>query len=159
EDELDLIQRSLSGTGRGLVLTGPSGRGKTRPATQAVRGRDCVPVTGTPHSRHLPFAAFARLLPEPGTLHRAPHHLSGTRTLLVDDAHLLDDASAALLHQIAVHGRTRLLVVVTDDEPLPAAVFRLWTGELLPRLALTPLPREETTRLLSADADSGPEPL
>ncbi|MET8670060.1 hypothetical protein ABZV87_37700, partial [Streptomyces tendae] len=28
------------------------------------------------------------------------------RLLLVDDAHLLDGASAALLHQLAVHGRT-----------------------------------------------------
>lgn len=159
EDELDLIRRSLSGARRGLVVTGPAGRGKTRLVTEAVHGTDCARVTGTPHSRHLPFAAFAHLLPEPVTLHRALHHFSGVRTLLVDDAHLLDDASAALLHQLAAHGRTRLLVVVTDGEPVPAAVSRLWTGELLPRLALAPLPREETVRLLSADAERRPEPL
>lgn len=159
EDELDLIRRSLSGARPGVVVTGPAGRGKTRLVTEAVRGTDCARVTGTPHSRHLPFAAFATLLSEPVTLHRALDHLSSVRTLLVDDAHLLDDASAALVHQLAVHGRTRLLIAVTDDEPVPAAVSRLWTGELLPRLALAPLPREETTRLLSADAGGHPEPL
>ncbi|MBT3150456.1 hypothetical protein HTV45_06065 [Streptomyces sp. CHD11] len=155
-----MIRRSLSGARRGTVVSGPAGRGKTRLVTEAVRDTDCARVTGTPHSRHLPFAAFAPLLPEPVTLHHALRHLSSVRTLLVDDAHLLDDASAALVHQLAVHGPSRLLVVVTDDdEPVPAAVSRLWTGELLPRLALAPLPREETTRLLSADEDSRPEPL
>ncbi|MFJ5561640.1 LuxR C-terminal-related transcriptional regulator [Streptomyces sp. NPDC093250] len=159
EDELDLIRRSLRGARRGIVVTGPAGRGKTRLVTEAVRGTDCARVTGTPQSRHLPFAAFAPLLPASPTLHRALHHLSDVRTLLIDDAHLLDDASAALVHQLAVHGRVRLLVVVTDGEPVPAAVSRLWTGELLPRLPLAPLPPEETTRLLSADAGNAPEPL
>ncbi|QEU88917.1 LuxR family transcriptional regulator AbsR2 [Streptomyces viridosporus] len=159
EDELDLVRRSLTGARRGLVVTGPAGRGKTRLVTEAVRGTDCAHVTGTPRTRDLPFAAFAPLLPEAVTLHRALHLLSGTRTLLVDDAHLLDDASAALVHQLAVRGRTRLLVVVTDGEPVPAAVSRLWTGELLPRLALPELPREETARLLEADAHRPLEPL
>ncbi|KAF3468708.1 helix-turn-helix transcriptional regulator [Streptomyces sp. Tu 3180] len=159
EDELDLVRRSLTGARRGLVVTGPAGRGKTRLVTEAVRGTDCARVTGTPQTRDLPFAAFAALLPEPVTLHRALHLLSGTRTLLVDDAHLLDDASAALLHQLAVQGRTRLLVVVTDGEPAPAAVSRLWTGELLPRLALPELSREETARLLAAGTRHALEPL
>ncbi|MGW4026855.1 hypothetical protein, partial [Streptomyces sp. NPDC005009] len=159
EDELDLVRRSLTGAGRGLVVTGPAGRGKTRLVTEAVRGTDCARATGTPGTRHLPFAAFAPLLPEPATLHLALRRLSGVRTLFVDDAHLLDDASAALVHQLAVHGRTRLLIVVTDGEPVPAAVSRLWAGELLPRLALPPLSREDTARLLAAGADSVPEPL
>ncbi|MFF9486377.1 LuxR C-terminal-related transcriptional regulator [Streptomyces sp. NPDC014676] len=159
EDELDLVRRSPTGAGRGLVVTGPAGRGKTRLVTEAVRGTDRARVTGTPGTRHLPFAAFAPLLPEPVTLHRALRRLSEVRTLFVDDAHLLDDASAALVHQLAVHGRTRLLVVVTDGEPVPAAVSRLWTGELLPRLALPPLPREDTARLLAAGGGPAPEPL
>jgi DNA-binding CsgD family transcriptional regulator len=159
EDELGLVRRSLTGVRRGLVVTGPAGRGKTRLVTEAVRGTDCARVTGTPGTRHLPFAAFAPLLPEPVTLHRALHLLSGARTLLVDDAHLLDDASAALVHQLAVQGRTRLLVVVTDGESVPAAVSRLWTGELLPRLALPPLPPEETARLLAAGDGRTLEPL
>ncbi|MFE8990219.1 LuxR C-terminal-related transcriptional regulator [Streptomyces collinus] len=152
EDELELMRRSLAGVRRGIVVTGPAGCGKTRLVTEAIRGTDCARAAGTPESRAIPFAAFAHLLPESVTLHRAVRLLSGVRTLLVDDAHLLDDASAALVHQLAVHGRTRLLVVATDGAPVPGAISRLWTGELLPRLALEPLPEEETGRLLTAGA-------
>ncbi|MFJ8591589.1 LuxR C-terminal-related transcriptional regulator [Streptomyces sp. NPDC093598] len=152
EDERELVRRSLAGVRRGIVVTGPAGCGKTRLATEAIRGTDCARAAGTPESRAIPFAAFAHLLPESVTLHRAVQLLSGIRTLLVDDAHLLDDASAALVHQLAVHGRTRLLVVATDGSPVPGAVARLWTGELLPRLTLEPLPDEETAQLLTAGA-------
>jgi DNA-binding CsgD family transcriptional regulator len=152
EDELELVRGSVAGGRQGIVVTGPAGRGKTRLVTEAVRGTDCARVAGTPGTRGLPFAAFAHLLPETVSLHRAVHLLSSVRLLLVDDAHLLDDASAALVHQLAVHGRTRLLVVTTDGARAPGAISRLWTGELLPRLALEPLPREETARLLAAGA-------
>ncbi|WP_436845666.1 LuxR C-terminal-related transcriptional regulator [Streptomyces canus] len=150
EDELELVRRSVAGGRHGIVVTGPAGRGKTRLVTEAVRGTDCARVAGTPETRGLPFAAFAHLVPETASLHRAVQLLSGVRLLLVDDAHLLDDASAALVHQLAVHGRTRLLVVATDGARAPGAISRLWTGELLPRLALEPLPREETAQLLAA---------
>ncbi|RMB85837.1 LuxR family transcriptional regulator [Streptomyces shenzhenensis] len=150
EDELELIRRSLTAGRQGIVLTGPAGCGKTRLVTEAVRGTDCVRVTGTPETRSLPFAAFAPLLPETVSLHRAVHLMSGVRLLVVDDAHLLDEASAALVHQLAVHGRTRLVVIAADRTPAPGAVARLWTGELLPRLALEPLPHEATAQLLAA---------
>ncbi|MBG0850888.1 hypothetical protein I2W78_03210 [Streptomyces spinoverrucosus] len=159
EDELELVRRSLTAGRSGIVVTGPAGYGKTRLVTEAVRGTDCARAAGTPETRQLPFAAFAHLLPERVTLHRAVQLLSGVRLLLVDDAHLLDDASAALVHQLAVHGRTRLLVVATDGAPVPGAISRLWTGELLPRLALEPLPAEETAPLLTAGAGGPPAPL
>jgi DNA-binding CsgD family transcriptional regulator len=158
-DELELVRRSLAAGRGGIVVTGPAGRGKTRLVTEAVRGTDCARAAGTPEARGIPFAAFAHLLPEAVTLHRAVHLLSGVRLLLVDDAHLLDDASAALVHQLAVHGRTRLLVVAAEGAPVPGAVSRLWTGELLPRLTLEPLPRGETADLLTAGAGTALEPL
>ncbi|GAA4809276.1 LuxR C-terminal-related transcriptional regulator [Streptomyces ziwulingensis] len=159
EDELERVRRSLAAGRPGLVVTGPSGVGKTRLVTEALRATDHARAVGTPETRHLPFAAFAGLLPEPVTLHRAVHLLSGVRLLLVDDAHLLDDASAALVHQLAAHGRVRLLVVTADGAPVPEAVSRLWTGELLPRLALGALPREESADLLTAAVGTAPEPL
>ncbi|MFF3201421.1 LuxR C-terminal-related transcriptional regulator [Streptomyces sp. NPDC002962] len=159
EEELALVRRSLAGGRPGIVITGPAGCGRTRLAMEAVRGTDCARAAGTPGTRDLPFAAFAHLLPEGVTLHRAVQLLSGVRLLLVDDAHLLDDASAALLHQLAVQGRTRLLVLVTDGARPPGAVARLWTGGLLPRLALEPLTREDTAPLLEAGAGGPLEPL
>ena len=159
EDELELVRRSLAAGWPGIVVTGPAGVGKTRLVTEAVRGTDCVRAAGSPESRGIPFAAFAHLLPESVTLHRALRLLSGVRLLLVDDAHWLDEASAALVHQLAVHGRTRLVVVATDGAPVPGAVSRLWTGELLPRLAVEPLPAEETAQLAAAGAGRPLEPL
>ncbi|MEU2618222.1 LuxR C-terminal-related transcriptional regulator [Streptomyces sp. NPDC007157] len=156
EDELELVRRSLGIGRQGVVVTGPAGGGKTRLVTEAVRGTDCVRVTGTPETSALPFAAFAHLLPGRLSLPAAIQHLSGVRLLVVDDAHLLDEASAALVHQLAVHGRTRLVVAATDPAPVPGAVSRLWTGELLTRLALEPLPYDETAQLL---AGGGLEPL
>ncbi|MGW7278585.1 LuxR family transcriptional regulator AbsR2 [Streptomyces sp. NPDC054844] len=158
-DELELVRRSLTAGRGGLVVTGPAGCGKSRLVTEAVRGTDCARAAGTPETREIPFAAFAHLLPEAVTLNRAVQLLSGARLLLVDDAHLLDDASAALVHQLAVHGRTRLLVVATEGVPVPGAVSRLWSGELLPRLFLEPLSREETADLLAAGAGAAVEPL
>ncbi|MFG2944610.1 LuxR family transcriptional regulator AbsR2 [Streptomyces adustus] len=159
QDELELVRRSLAAGRPGIVVTGPAGCGKTRLATEAVRGTGCVHVAGTPETRDLPLGAFAPLLPDTVSLHRAVQLLSGTKLLMVDDAHLLDDVSAALVHHLAVHGRTRLLVLATDGVPAPGAVSRLWTGELLPRLALTPLPPEESTHLLVAGAGGPLEPL
>ncbi|WP_460105448.1 LuxR family transcriptional regulator AbsR2 [Streptomyces sp. YKOK-J1] len=156
EDELDLVRRALTAGRPGIVVTGPAGRGKTRLVMEAVRGLDCARVTGTPETMGLRFAAFAHLLPDAVSLHGAVRLLSGVRLLVVDDAHLLDEASAALVHQLAAHGGTRLAVTATDGAAAPAAVSRLWTGELLPRLALPPLPREDTDRLL---ATAGLEPL
>ncbi|CAL9618289.1 LuxR family transcriptional regulator AbsR2 [Streptomyces sp. enrichment culture] len=159
EEEVELVRRSLTGSRHGIVVTGPAGCGRTRLIEEAVRGTDCVRTSGTPDSRDTPFAAFATLLPESVTLHRAVRLLSGVRLLVVDDAHLLDDASAALVHQLAVHTRTRLIVAVTDAAPAPGAVRRLWTGDLLPRLALEPLPPDDTVRLLEAGAGGPVEPL
>ncbi|GGR84645.1 helix-turn-helix transcriptional regulator [Streptomyces eurythermus] len=151
-EELERVRAALAGGRPGIVVTGPAGHGKTRLIDEAVRGLDHARVTGTPEARDLPLAAFAHLLPDTVSLHRAVRALSGVRVLVVDDAQLLDETSAALVHQLAVHGRTRLIVAAADGAPAPGAVSRLWTGELLPRLPLGPLPPEDTARLLAGAA-------
>ncbi|MFF9622306.1 LuxR C-terminal-related transcriptional regulator [Streptomyces griseosporeus] len=155
EDELESARRCLAAGRPGLVVTGPAGCGRTRLAAEAVRGTEHATVTGTPGARGIRYAAFAHLLPGTATPHEALQRLAAVRLLVVDDAHLLDDASAALVHQLAAYGRTRLLVLATDGTRAPEAITRLWTGDLLPRLALRPLPKEATARLL----DSGGTPL
>ncbi len=75
--------------------------------------------------------------------------LDGVRVLVVDDAHLLDDSSAALVHRLALRGRTRLLVTVREGVPVPEDVSRLWKENLLPRVALAPMTESECGELLS----------
>ncbi|MDX3382325.1 LuxR C-terminal-related transcriptional regulator [Streptomyces niveiscabiei] len=131
---------------------GPAGGARPRVHTPTAKNHPYARVSGTPETRHLPFAAFAHLLPEDVTLHRAVELLAPVSLLLVDDAHLLDDASAALVHQLAVQGRTRLLVVTQDGAPAPTPITRLWADELLPRLVLGPLPYDATVQLLTSGA-------
>ncbi|MEV4528569.1 helix-turn-helix transcriptional regulator [Streptosporangium sp. NPDC049304] len=75
--------------------------------------------------------------------------LDGVRVLVVDDAHLLDDSSAALVLRLALKGRTRLLVTVREGVPVPRDVSRLWEEGLLPRMTLALLGESECGELLS----------
>jgi len=55
----------------------------------------------------------------------------GARLALgVDDAHLLDDVSAALVHQLAATGSEFVVVTVRSGEPVPDPVVGLWKDGL-----------------------------
>jgi len=115
-EELALIKDVLAGPdGRGLVLAGAAGIGKTRLALEALdesrsRGFATQLITASRAAASIPFGCLAHLLPVPARLgqsrlellRQAVHALfeqAGTRQLVVgvDDAHLLDDASATFV--------------------------------------------------------------
>jgi len=66
----------------------------------------------------------------------------------IDDAHLLDDVSAALVHQLAQQGDARLVVTLRAGEPAPDAITALWRDELAERVELQPLGRDDVRALL-----------
>ncbi|MDH2430501.1 LuxR family transcriptional regulator [Sphaerisporangium sp. TRM90804] len=68
--------------------------------------------------------------------------------LVVDDAHLLDSASAALVHHLVARRGHRVIATVRSGSPAPDAVRALWKDALLPRLDLGPLSVEETGEIL-----------
>lgn len=70
--------------------------------------------------------------------------------VLVDDAHLLDEASAALTHLLATTERTFVLATVRSGEQVPDAVTALWKDGLADRIELPPLAVDESGELLSA---------
>ncbi|GII61015.1 LuxR family transcriptional regulator [Sphaerisporangium krabiense] len=142
------------------MVAGPAGVGKTRLVTEAldgIAGRPVVQVFGTNAGAAIPLGAYAHMLPARfpvggwGNLLRwAADAVAPSPTLLhVDDAHLLDATSAALVHHLVVHGRATAVVTVRSGEPSPDSIMALWKNDLIPRLELAPLSAEETRLLLS----------
>ncbi len=162
--ELRLVGEALSGGAAGVVIAGPAGVGKTRLATEAAQlaaERGCAVewVRASRSARSIPLGAFAPLLPATDRLPdgaellaRARHALTREDRLVlcVDDAHLLDDASAALLHQLVAGGEAFAVAGVRRDEPAPDAVRALWKDELCVLLELGELPRDQVEALLTA---------
>lgn len=133
----------------GCVVAGAAGVGKTRLAAEAVaRSRAAtVHVLATASAAALPFGAFGHLLPANAAGGSIPEYLAHLRgfaapeppTLVVDDAHLLDDASAALLLAASASGAARVLATLRTGERAPDAVTALWKDQGLERFELLPL--------------------
>jgi DNA-binding CsgD family transcriptional regulator len=169
DEELADLRRLLdSGRGpRGAAVFGDAGVGKTRLVTEAVEARraDGVAVEwvrATEAAREIPLGSLAHLL-APGDdahhrddlLHLALARLheragAGSFLLAVDDAHLLDESSVALLHLAVTQSPIRVLVSVRTGEPLPLGLVGLWKDELLARLDVGPLNRDATEQLVLA---------
>ncbi|MCX2953325.1 LuxR family transcriptional regulator [Lentzea sp. NEAU-D7] len=128
EEELRTVLRALAVHGA-VLLSGPSGVGKTRLAWEALAAvtQPVVRCYATVATSRIPLGAIASLLPTglplsqgsllPSTSVRAvAEHLSrsGRWVLLVDDAHLLDDASLLVLQHLVRH---RLMRVVCTAQP------------------------------------------
>lgn len=147
----------------GIVLTGAAGVGKTRLAREAAcaaerRGAVVRWVAATSSAAAVPLGAFAPLVgdvgSDPGRLLSVAVDAvlddagQGGILISVDDAHLLDELSAALVHRLALDDRTTMVVTVRSGEPAPDAVTALWRDRILGRLELSPLSEVDTAALL-----------
>lgn len=155
------------GIKRGLILSGAAGLGKSRLLHEAVSRLDAAQVlvlraSANVASSGLPFGGLAAMLPPdpPATL--SPAGLlrwavdgllaeAGDRraVLAVDDAHLLDAPSAALVHLLVREGAA-LLGTLRTTERVPAPVSALWTEGLVEHAELAPLTAGESRELLTA---------
>jgi ATP/maltotriose-dependent transcriptional regulator MalT len=161
------LQRAMHALsdGHGCVLVGEAGVGKTRLAQEILDaahelGHPTRWVIATQAARSIAFGAVAHLLPPPGggengslgMLQRTLAALASSEherrlVLGVDDAHLLDDSSSALLHMAA--SMANVLVVMTARANVEAAepVTTLWKEGLADRIELEPLERPHTIAL------------
>jgi DNA-binding CsgD family transcriptional regulator len=128
-------------------------------------------VTATRSASGLPFGALAPLLPaaqsEAGAvddkadlLRRSAAALveraAGRRLVLfIDDAHLLDDASATLVHQLVATGASAVVATLRSGEAAPDAIVAVWKDGLAERVELEGLDSGAIAELL-ASALSGP---
>jgi hypothetical protein len=169
-EELRFIDQATrrGGGPKGVVLAGASGVGKTRLAQEVLaravqRGVATRWVTATASARGLPLGAFAGLL---GTVGEDPAQVlrQGVDSLLagagragvmvgVDDAHLLDELSALLVHQLVLHKAVTMVVTLRTGEPAADAVSALWKDGHLKRLEVQPLSEPATGALLEAVLD------
>lgn len=120
-----------------------------------------VAVAATQGAAGLPFGAFASLVPDlaPGSdrlsvlqqVARSIVEAGGGRrvVVLVDDAHLLDESSAALTHLLAAHPQTFVIATLRAGTATPAPVVALWKDGLAERLDLGPLSQADVGKLLT----------
>jgi DNA-binding NarL/FixJ family response regulator len=119
-------------------------------------------VVATRASASIPFGPFAHLLPAtlPPTISQldllrriADTLLSSARghrlVIGIDDAHLLDDASAALLHHLAPDGAFFVLATLRAGEGPPDSVRSLWKDAGAQRLEVQALPEDLVGQLVS----------
>jgi DNA-binding CsgD family transcriptional regulator len=144
--------------GCGIVLVGDAGVGKTtlaRLVTQSLPTR-VQWVAGTESARSIPLGVFAHLVGA-ATSRDPVAFLSAARETIiaeghsvigVDDAHLLDQLSATLLHQLAIDGSVRIVATVRSGETVPDAITSLWKDGYLQRLYLTPFTRDQCVSLI-----------
>ncbi len=155
--ELDHVMATLAAR-QGVVLAGDAGVGKSRLLAEAVErstagGLRVLQVRATRSSGVVPLGAFAPLLPiddAAASLARAREAIlaRAPAVLAIDDAHALDEASAALAHQLVTQDGVRVLATVRRGEDVPDAIVGLWKDGHCERLDIEPLTRDALDRLV-----------
>ncbi|MGI8810477.1 MAG: AAA family ATPase, partial [Acidimicrobiales bacterium] len=167
--ELEQVRAVLAdGERSAVVLAGRAGVGTSWLAAEclnraAAEGLATAKVTAGQAAGSLPFGALATLLPSTigsgielaDMLWRARDAIvalgEGRRlVLLVDDAHLLDDASATLVQQLAATHSAFVIATIRSGEPAPDPVVALWKDELAERIEVQPLSRTAVEEVLTA---------
>jgi ATP/maltotriose-dependent transcriptional regulator MalT len=169
QEELGRIHQAMSDAAMpGIVVAGAAGVGKTRLGLEALASVDpqrylISRVIATQATSSIPFGAFAQLLPAElpatgdrvnvlGLAAKALIAPAGDRRLVlsVDDAHLLDGTSAALLYQLIRSGNTFVVALVRSGEPAPEPIVALWKHDLVERLELQALSEPNVKAVLTA---------
>lgn len=167
--ELTLLRTALR-DGRSVVIAGEAGVGKTSLARSAAadlaaEATAVEPVVATGAADAVPLAAIAGLLPDAidpdvsplATIRAvvaelARRHAGRTVLLLVDDAHRLDRASAAVIRALVAHGHVLVLATLRTDEPVPD-LTRLWRDGECDRIDLGPLTADGVRELIARRLD------
>ena len=162
-----LISTATSGSGRGLIYIGAAGIGKSRLLRQGVEAIDTerfalVTASANIATAELPFGGLAQVLPAeqpPGVTAagllrwavEALHQQAGGRPIIlaIDDAHLLDPSSAALVYLLARSEGATVLGTVRLEEQVPQPIRALWADDLVELVELGAMSLDEVGQLLA----------
>ncbi len=168
DEDITSALAAIEGEGSGLLLVGAAGVGKSRVADEvaerlALAGHHVPRMAGSAATAALPLAAAAPLLPADLIDSGLPALLSFRRSLaeaaggrpialVVDDAHLLDEASATLVHQLVAAGEAKIVATQRSGTVAPDVIERLWWDGLVRRVEIAPLPRAAAEELAASIA-------
>ncbi|MEU4232124.1 BTAD domain-containing putative transcriptional regulator [Nonomuraea sp. NPDC026600] len=167
DEELDTIRSCLRrGAAKGVVISGEAGIGKTRLAREILeqalaQGCRTEWVAATASLAAIPFGAVANLLPADripaghglpvlaAAAARIREYGRDQRVVIgVDDAHLLDTGSAALIGHLAAQHLAFVVATCRAGAPVPDTFTMLWKDGQAPWLDLGSLPAAAVDRLL-----------
>ena len=147
------------------LIRGPLGGGKTRVIDEVVaaltsKGRSVRRIVATSATSAVPFGAVAHLLPVGSRDSADPLMLiaslrdvlvtaaDGTPVLVVDDAPLLDVATAGVIATLAGDGVIHVVASARDDESLPDPLVDVLLGDKALSINLAPLSDDDIDTLL-----------
>jgi len=163
-DELRLARAAIDARSS-VVIAGDAGDGKSRLAREIIEGAKADGWAGewavaTHSGASIPLGALAHLLSTDSldggrdatlrAMTRALEGHGGKFVLGVDDAHLLDEVSAVLVHQLVSTGVASAVVTVRRGASVADPILALWKDSLAVRFELQPLSRAEVGELLTA---------
>jgi DNA-binding CsgD family transcriptional regulator/energy-coupling factor transporter ATP-binding protein EcfA2 len=150
---------------RGVLIVGDAGVGKSRLARELARlaserGRQVESIVASSAALAMPYGALTHLISAPidsadqvALTNRLLTELRGRGgsreplVLVVDDVNYLDEASAVLLHQAALHRIVSPILTARTGEAMPPVLVQLWKDRIAERLEIPPLSRAATVEL------------
>src|SRR4051794_40471019 len=151
-----------------LIVSGPPGVGRTRLAQEALaalqaRGRRTEWATCTRTTAGMRLGALAHLVAGATGTDDAAAAWQGLAATLgaqgeddrpavlgIDDAHLLDDQCASLVHKLVLTRTASVVLTVSSSAPAPDLVDALWRDGLAARVELAPLDYGHVDELVTA---------
>lgn len=159
--ELEQLTTALAECG-GALLLGRSGMGRTELADRVIaRAGTTIGLLGQPNLAAVELGAFADLVPDAGPAARRIASIAGVvgraDLLAVDDAHLLDATSLAVVEHVLRTHRTAVLLTARAGAPATPGLVDLAHRHGSVVVELGPLRRDEIRTLLTDHLSVEPE--